>query len=140
MIIPISLLSRTALPPARASAEAAGHDLYANEEATLYAGLTVTVGTGIALAIPAGYVGLIWPRSGWAVNKGIDTLAGVIDSDYRGEIKVVLANHGNARLIITPGMRIAQLLIQPVIHATFIQPPALQTTERRDQGFGSTGE
>jgi len=93
----------------------------------------------VKLAIPPGYVGLVWPRSGLAVRHGIDTLAGVIDSDYRGEVRVVLINHGEAPFRIAPGDRIAQLLIQRVERATFGAAAALDDTERGDGGFGSTG-
>jgi dUTP pyrophosphatase len=89
--------------------------------------------------IPRGHVGLVWPRSGLAVRHGIDTLAGVIDSDYRGELKVVLVNHGPSAFSIAPGDRIAQLLIQRVERAGFEPTSGLGATERGEGGFGSTG-
>jgi dUTP pyrophosphatase len=89
--------------------------------------------------IPAGHVGLVWPRSGLAVRNGIDTLAGVIDSDYRGEVRVVLVNHGEAEFRIEPGDRIGQLLVQKVERASFSRAPALAATSRGEGGFGSTG-
>ncbi|PYQ43450.1 MAG: dUTP diphosphatase [Acidobacteria bacterium] len=96
--------------PEYATEGAAGADLRAAEAITLPTGGRAAVATGLFVEIPAGYVGLVWPRSGLAVRHGIDTLAGVIDSDYRGEVKVVLVNHGPEPLAIAAGDRIAQLL------------------------------
>jgi dUTP pyrophosphatase len=128
-----------ALLPEYASLGAAGADLRASEALEILPGGRAAVSTGVKLAIPPGYVGLVWPRSGLAVRHGIDTLAGVIDSDYRGEVRVVLINHGEAPFRIAPGDRIAQLLIQRVERATFGAAEALDDTERGDGGFGSTG-
>jgi dUTP pyrophosphatase len=127
------------LLPEYASLGAAGADLRASEALEILPGGRAAVSTGVKLAIPPGYVGLVWPRSGLAVRHGIDTLAGVIDSDYRGEVRVVLINHGEAPFRIAPGDRIAQLLIQRVERATFGAAEALDDTERGDGGFGSTG-
>ena len=91
------------------------------------------------LEIPPGHVGLVWPRSGLAVRHGIDTLAGVIDSDYRGELKVVLVNHGDEPFRIAPGDRVAQLLIQRVERVRFTAAEQVQGTARGSGGFGSTG-
>ena len=85
-------------------------------------GARAAVATGLRLEIPAGYVGLIWPRSGLAVRHGIDTLAGVIDSDYRGEVLVVLVNHGAEPVRIAAGDRIAQVLVQNVERARLSRP------------------
>ena len=125
--------------PEYASEGAAGADLRAREAVVLPPGARAAVATGVHLEIPAGHVGLVWPRSGLAVRSGIDTLAGVIDSDYRGEVRVVLVNHGDAEFRIEPGDRIGQLLIQPVARATFSRAPALAATSRGEGGFGSTG-
>lgn len=95
--------------------------------------------TGIAMAIPAGHVGLIRPRSGWAVKHGIDTMAGVIDPPFRGTVKVVLENRGGAGLRIYRGDRIAQLLILPVPEFEPVKVEALGETARGAGGFGSTG-
>ncbi len=95
--------------------------------------------TGVRLQIPPGHVGLVWPRSGLAVRHGIDTLAGVIDSDYRGEVRVVLVNHGDEPFHVLPGDRVAQLLVQRVERAAFVAAPAIDETERGGGGFGSTG-
>ena len=127
------------LLPEYASSGAAGADLRASEALEIPPGGRAAVSTGVKLAIPPGHVGLVWPRSGLAVRHGIDTLAGVIDSDYRGEVRVVLVNHGDAPFRIAPGDRIAQLLIQRVEHATFGAASALDDTQRGEGGFGSTG-
>jgi dUTP pyrophosphatase len=118
---------------------AAGADLRARESVVLPPGARAAVATGLHVEIPAGHVGLVWPRSGLAVRNGIDTLAGVIDSDYRGEVRVVLVNHGQAEFRIEPGDRIGQLLVQKVERASFSQAPALAATSRGEDGFGSTG-
>ena len=125
--------------PEYASPGAAGADLRASEALEIPPGGRAAVPTGLRLAIPPGFVGLIWPRSGLAVRHGIDTLAGVIDSDYRGEVRVVLQNHGREPFRIAPGDRIAQLLVQPVVRAAFAHGDSLADTERGEGGFGSTG-
>jgi dUTP pyrophosphatase len=100
------------------------------------------VGTGIALTIPAGYEGQIRPRSGFALKDGVTVLnsPGTIDSDYRGEVKVLLANLGNSAVEIRTGERIAQLVIAPVARASFQLGQAAEPTARGDAGFGSTGK
>jgi dUTP pyrophosphatase len=125
--------------PEYASPEAAGADLRASEALEIPPGGRAAVSTGLRLAIPSGFVGLVWPRSGLAVRHGIDTLAGVIDSDYRGEVRVVLQNHGREPFRIAPGDRIAQLLVQPVVRAAFAHGQGLADTKRGEGGFGSTG-
>src|SRR6188474_590497 len=137
LVVPVLLDAGGALP-AYASAGAAGADLRASEALEIAAGSRAAVATGVRLEIPPGHVGLVWPRSGLAVRHGIDTLAGVIDSDYRGELKVVLVNHGDEPWAVTPGDRIAQLLVQPVARARFTRA-ALAPSERGAGGFGSTG-
>jgi dUTP pyrophosphatase len=125
--------------PAYASPAAAGADLRAAAEVALAPGERVAVPTGVHLEIPEGHVGLVWPRSGLAVKHGLDTLAGVIDSDYRGEVRVVLVNHGCEPVRLAAGDRIAQLLIQRVERAEFVRAEALAETARGEGGFGSTG-
>jgi dUTP pyrophosphatase len=125
--------------PAYGSAEAAGADLRAAEDVTLRPGERTAIGTGIHVEIPVGHVGLVWPRSGLAVRHGLDTLAGVIDSDYRGEVRVVLVNHGQEAASLARGDRIAQLLIQKVERADFRIVDRLEETGRGEGGFGSTG-
>jgi dUTP pyrophosphatase len=125
--------------PEYASAGAAGADLRASEAVELAPGSRAAVPTGVRLQIPPGHVGLVWPRSGLAVRHGIDTLAGVIDSDYRGEVRVVLVNHGDAPFRIAPGDRVAQLLVQRVERVAFETDREIDDTERGGGGFGSTG-
>ena len=125
--------------PDYGSASAAGADLRASEALVIPPGGRAAVPTGLRLEIPPGHVGLVWPRSGLAVRHGIDTLAGVIDSDYRGEVKVVLVNHGDEPFAIAPGDRVAQLLVQPVERVRFQAADDVAETERGSGGFGSTG-
>jgi dUTP pyrophosphatase len=125
--------------PEYGSAGSAGADLRASERVLLAPRSRAAVPTGVRLQIPPGHVGLVWPRSGLAVRHGIDTLAGVIDSDYRGEVRVVLVNHGEEAIAIAPGDRIAQLLVQRVERPEFVAAAALEETDRGDGGFGSTG-
>ena len=124
--------------PEYATDGAAGADLRASQPVTLPPGGRSAVPTGLHIEIPTGHVGLVWPRSGLAVRHGIDTLAGVIDSDYRGEVKVVLVNHGREPVTIAAGDRIAQLLVQPVVRVRFTRG-AVAATTRAAGGFGSTG-
>ena len=124
--------------PVYSSPGAAGADLVAAEAVTLPPGGWASVGTALRLEIPPGHVGLVWPRSGLAVRHGIDTLAGVIDSDYRGEVRVVLANHGSEPYQVARGDRVAQLLIQRVERVEFVAAE-LAASDRGTEGFGSTG-
>lgn len=117
----------------------AGMDLAACESAVIPAGKRATIRTGIAMAIPEGYVGLVWDRSGHARKSGITCLAGVIDSGYRGEIGVVLYNTSENDFQISVGDRIAQLLIQPVVQPELEFVDNLDTTERGDAGWGKSG-
>ena len=119
----------------------AGVDMAANEAHTVGVGETVIVGTGISMAIPVGYAGFVLPRSGLAVRHGV-TVAnapGLIDSGYRGELRVGLINHGSEPFSIEPGDRIAQLVIMKVESPTFVDATTLDDTARGDGGFGSTG-
>src|SRR5262245_14279870 len=125
--------------PEYASAAAAGADLRASEAVELAPGARAAVATALRLEIPPGHVGLVWPRSGLAVRHGVDTLAGVIDSDYRGELKVVLVNHGDQPFRIAPGDRVAQLLVQRVERVLFTAAAEVEDTARGGAGFGSTG-
>jgi len=117
----------------------AGLDIYSAEDCVLGIGETRAVKTGIKMAIPHGYVGLVWDRSGLAVRNSLHTLAGVIDSGYRGEISIVMNNLGKADINISKNMRIAQLLIQPVERVKIIESDSLDETKRGHGGFGSTG-
>jgi len=129
--------------PSYATAGAAGMDLAAALPApvTLGAGQRLAIPTGFAMALPPGYEAQIRPRSGLALKQGV-TVAnapGTIDSDYRGEVKVILVNIGADDFAIDHGMRIAQMVIAPVTHATPIEQDALDDTDRAGGGFGSTG-
>ncbi|MEQ9146301.1 MAG: dUTP diphosphatase [Parvibaculaceae bacterium] len=124
---------------------AAGLDLLAavdeGEEVVLQPGMRDMIPTGLAMALPFGYEAQIRPRSGLAAKNGITALnsPGTIDCDYRGEVKVILINHGQEAFAITRGMRIAQMVIAPVTRAVFEEQDALPETGRGAGGFGSTG-
>ena len=127
--------------PAYATAGAAGMDVVAAEALTLAPGARHAVATGFALAIPQGYEVQVRPRSGLALKHGVTCLntPGTIDSDYRGEIKVILANLGSEPFTIRRGDRIAQLVPAAVLHAALDEVETLDDTERGSGGFGSTG-
>lgn len=127
--------------PAYATPGAAGMDVVAAEDLTLAPGARHAVATGFAMAIPAGYEVQVRPRSGLALKHGITCLntPGTIDSDYRGEVKVILANLGDTDFVVARGERIAQLVPAPVLHATLDECDALDDTARGSGGFGSTG-
>lgn len=125
--------------PKQATEGAAGFDLQSAEDVVLYPGRRLAIPTGFAWAIPPGQVGMIRPRSGMAVSSGIDVLAGVIDADYRGEVAVVLINHGDRTLDIEAGDRIAQMVVQPCMVGVTVECDELPSTERGNGGFGSTG-
>lgn len=117
----------------------AGADLFSCEETIINPGKRVVVNTGVAMAIPDGYVGVIWDKSGLAVKHGIHTMAGVIDSNYRGEIKIVLKNLGDEDFVVNKGMKIAQILIKKVEMPEFLEVEELNESDRGEQGFGSSG-
>ncbi len=129
--------------PVYSSELAAGADVRAciKEELTLEPGSTILVPTGISCAIPEGYEIQVRPRSGLALKHGITVLnsPGTIDADYRGEIKVILINHSKTSFVITPKMRIAQLVVAPVVRAVFAREESLVGTARGAGGFGHTG-
>ena len=127
--------------PAYASEHAAGLDVVAAESLTLSPGERHAVATGFAMAIPHGFEVQVRPRSGLALKHGITCLntPGTIDSDYRGEVKVILANLGGEAFAIVRGERIAQLVPAPVLRARFAEVEELGSTERGAGGFGSTG-
>lgn len=137
--VKIKKIKNNAIIPKYAHRGDAGVDLYSTEDCILKPGDRVLVSTGISMAIPKGYVGLIWDRSGLAAKNSIHVLAGVVDFGYRGEVCVVLKNLGNEALEVTKGMRIAQMLIQPVVSATIEEVKELDNTTRGEGGFGSTG-
>ncbi|HEX8423271.1 MAG TPA: dUTP diphosphatase [Pyrinomonadaceae bacterium] len=125
--------------PTRGSGQSAGLDLYSIEDVTLEAGARAAVRTGLAVAIPENFYGRVAPRSGLAVNYGLDVLAGVIDSDYRGEIVCALVNHGREAFTLAAGQRVAQLIIEAIITPEPVWTDALEETARGAGGFGSTG-
>ncbi len=129
--------------PAYATDGAAGADLRAavESEMILGPGDRTVVPTGLVVEIPAGYEGQVRPRSGLAIKAGLTIVnaPGTIDSDYRGELKVLMINLGSETVSIGRGDRIAQLLIAPVTRASFVESEALSVSERGDGGFGSTG-
>jgi len=139
----IKKLSKTAIIPKYETQGASGVDISANinEDLTLATNESTLVPTGIAVSIPQGFEIQIRPRSGLAAKKGISVLntPGTIDADYRGEIKVILINHGNEPFIIRNGDRIAQMVVCPIVQAKFEQVDELSDTERGSGGFGSTG-
>ena len=142
MEIKVKKLNQKAQIPAYQTAEAAGFDLHSIENIILKPGERKLIGTGLAFEIPKGYEIQIRPRSGLAYKYGISVLnsPGTIDSDYRGEIKVLLMNHSNENFEIKVGERIAQAVIQEVIQATFEEVDELSDTARGAGGFGSTGK
>lgn len=143
MNIPMQILRPGAQLPVYSSEQAAGADLRAWLEAplTIQPGETAMIPTGLAMALPVGYVGLIYARSGLAAKRGLAPAnkVGVIDPDYRGELLVSLHNHGRMAQTIEPNERIAQLVITPYITADFTLTVTLDETARGTGGYGSTG-
>jgi dUTP pyrophosphatase len=137
--LPFKRLHPEARLPSRGSAGAAGLDLCAVERLTLQPGARAAVRTGLAVAIPEGFYGRVAPRSGLAVRRGVDVLAGVIDSDYRGEILCALVNLGHEPFEIEPGARIAQLVVEAIALPEPAWAEDLAETDRGACGFGSTG-
>ena len=141
--VSVKLLDPRAKLPAYGSPDAAGADLYALTDGpvSVAPGETVLIHTGLALAIPQGYVGLVYARSGLAAKQGLAPAnkVGVIDADYRGELMVALHNHGGEERVVECGDRIAQLVIAPYLTAQFTPADELDGTVRGAGGFGSTG-
>lgn len=125
--------------PHCASTGAAGHDLYSVEQVNILPGQRALISTGIKMQIPSGYFGNIRDRSGLAWKHGLHTLAGVIDSDYTGVVKVVLMNLSDTPYTVSVGERIAQIIFQQCEATTFVQVTDLDDTLRNAGGFGSTG-
>ena len=144
MKIQIKKLKENAIIPTRGSDRAAGYDLYAclENEVTIGAGETVMIGTGLSIAVPEGYFGAIFARSGLAAKEGLRpaNCVGVADSDYRGEYIVALHNDSAISRVVTPGERIAQLVVMPYLSVEFEEVDSLDETERGAGGFGSTGK
>lgn len=130
----------SATTPTKANSNDAGFDLYSTRDLEIPPGCRGKVSTGIAMEIPDGYVGLIWPRSGLAVKQGVDVFAGVIDSGYRGEIIVCLYNAGSSNVVIKRGDKIAQILIQEVPQFQMVEVETLSDSDRGEKGFGSSDQ
>ena len=143
MNIKVKKLKPDATVPTMGSKFAAGADLYSAEDADVVIGPSETkfIGTGLAMEIPEGYVGLVYASSGLACKRGLAPAnkVGVVDSDYRGEIKVALHNHGKEAQTVEKGERIAQMVIAPYLSVNYEEADALSETERGEGGFGSTG-
>ena len=142
--IRVKKLNPNAKLPTYGSSEAAGADLYAclEEAVTIQPGETFWVPTGIALEVPVGCAGLVYARSSLGAKRGLAPAnkVGVVDSDYRGEVRVVLLNHSKEPQTIQPGERVAQFVITPVLTPTYVEAEELDDTSRGAGGFGSTGK
>ena len=139
----IKRLTQTAVLPSRATAESAGYDLSADlaQPVELAPGETVRICTGVAVALPQGTAGLVFGRSGLGSKHGIvpANAVGVIDADYRGELMVYLTNHSSRSYTILPGERVAQLVVVPVLTPELELVEELDSTQRGESGFGSSG-
>ncbi len=143
MHVLVKRLTDTAIIPTKTNISDAGFDLYADESTWLYAGNSgkrKIIKTGVSFAIPEGYVGLVWDRSGMGAKLGIHRFAGVIDAGYRGEIMVALCNFGSKPYAISRGDRIAKILIQAIPNVSLIEVDELPNSERGKGGFGSSGK
>ncbi len=144
MEIRVKKIKTNAALPTYGTCEAAGADLYAclDTSVTLEPGATAFIPTGIALEVPKGCAGLVYARSGMACKRGLAPAnkVGVVDSDYRGEITVVLHNHGQLPQTVCHGDRIAQFIITPVLTPAYVEAEVLSDTQRNQGGFGSTGK
>ncbi len=144
MNVSIKKLSQSAKLPERGSASAAGYDLFADikEELVIAPHETAMIGTGLAIAIPEGYFGGIFARSGISAKEGLRpaNCTGVVDSDYRGELKVALHNDSEQPRKISVGQKIAQLVLVPFLSVDFDEVDQLDETQRGEGGFGSTGK
>lgn len=135
----IKKLQPDAILPKYALPGDAAMDIYSYETRTFLPGERGAVATGIAFALPKDHVGLVWDKSGPPLKTGMHTLAGVVDEGYRGELKIVVINHGNQPVTIEKGQKIAQFLIQPITRPEIKEVLELDQTARGTGGFGSTG-
>ena len=140
MELKIKKLSPNAILPNYAHKEDAGMDFFASETTIIKKGERVQVKTGIAMAIPEGFVGLVWDKSGLSHKHGLKTLGGVIDAGYRGEIMIGMINLGDEDYILEAGHKVAQMLIQKVESPEIIETEELDNTSRGIGAFGSTGK
>lgn len=136
----VKLLNKDAVLPVRKHPDDAGVDISSVENVTISAHGRATIGTGLAIKTPAGYYGQLFSRSGLASKNGLNVGAGVVDANYRGEIKVVLFNHDSKDYDVKIGDRIAQLILIPVAYAGIVKVESLDDTDRSAGGFGSTGK
>jgi dUTP pyrophosphatase len=139
MLVKIKRLDPEAKLPTYANAFDAGMDLYALEDTAVQPGGVAKVRSGLAMEIQEGYVGLCWDRSSVSTNHKIKTLAGVIDSGYRGEVLMAVINLGDEAYTFKKGDKVLQMLIQPVEHPEILEVTELAQTIRGDLGFGSSG-
>ncbi|KAH6638472.1 dUTPase-like protein, partial [Boeremia exigua] len=135
----VLLLSEHARAPTKGSVYAAGHDLYAAKDVVIKARGRAIVATDISVSVPVGTYGRIAPRSGLAAKHGIDTLAGVIDADYRGPVGVILANLSDVDFEVKVGDRVAQLIVEKIAMPEVVVVSKLDESVRGAGGFGSTG-
>lgn len=144
MNIQVKKLREGAVLPTRGSEKAAGYDLYAclDQPVVIYPNTNVKIGTGLAIAVPEGYFGAMFARSGLAAKQSLRpaNCVGVCDADYRGEYMVALHNDGNEPRTVNPGDRIAQLVVMPFLPVEFSEVAELDETARGAGGFGSTGQ
>ena len=135
------LLHQNARVPQKSHDEDAGFDLFAVEEFVLHPQEYACIPTGLCMELPSGTEAQIRPRSGLAAKHGVNVLntPGTIDAGYRGEIQVIMINHGKENLSIHPGMRIAQMVITPIYNVTFTEALSLEESARGDGGLGSSG-
>lgn len=138
-ILHFKRLDPRATLPTRGTPRSAGLDLYCIDDLRIEPKARVRARTGLSVAIPEGFYGRVAPRSGLAAEKGIDVLAGVIDSDYRGEIVCLLYNTGDEVVVLPPGSKICQLIVEQVITPQAAWADELEETHRGAAGFGSTG-
>jgi dUTP pyrophosphatase len=137
--VQVRLIDVLAQVPTKANNNDAGFDLYSTIDVIIEPKQRKTVNTGIALQMPDNLAGLIWPRSGLSVKQGIDVLAGVVDSGYRGEIMVCLYNTSDNDVVIRTGDRVAQIIFQEVPHVIMEVHESLGSSQRGSNGFGSSG-
>lgn len=135
----VKRLTTTAKLPTRATPGSSGLDLYADAVAYLPPGQRTLIPTGIAISLPKGYEGQVRPRSGLALKHGVVAHWGSVDSDYRGDVGVILFNYGHEPFRVNHGDRIAQLIIAPVVMATPVEVAFLDETDRGPSGYGSSG-
>ena len=139
MTVRIKKLNEEAKLPEYAHQGDAGMDVFGLEEVVLQPGERAIVPTGVAMAVPEGHVALVWDKSGRAVKEGLTTMAGVIDSGYRGEVGIVMLNTSQEAVTIEKHQKVAQILIQPVVSPQLQEVEDLDDTSRGEGGFGSTG-